>query len=329
METKMYREQIWCLKGLAIISVIYAHCSNRISYNEIDTFLDNIRNNIGTIGVPLFLIISGFLFHNEQPVREFWRKKRGMIAQWLIWGTLIWAYEVIRKGLGYANILEWLAGIGTYLWFMHTIMLLWLIFFYIRNTRLQFVFLVLSIIYHIVTYDLMLKTVVNDNIIANDVMCHMPFFVFGLCLQDKTLQDVCHKIFLKRLKWLRGGCAVVCILLALWANGNKIAYDSPFFLLYIMGSGVCCLAISECLVQYECTKKALCWLGKYSYMIYLTHMPIAGIISNLFSRSKYLLYGVMLYPLIAVAASALCIYILKTICGKFHVLTFLVGVREN
>lgn len=51
---KKYNEQIYFLKGLAIICVIYAHCVNRVSYNRIDLFLDNVRNNIGTIGVPIF-----------------------------------------------------------------------------------------------------------------------------------------------------------------------------------------------------------------------------------------------------------------------------------
>ena len=200
-----HREQIWCLKGLAIISVIYAHCSNRTSYSAIDVFLDNIRNNIGTVGVPIFLLLSGYLFHNNIPLRQFLKKKRKLVIQWLLWGTLIWGYEVLRKGLGYANLFEWLAGIGTYLWFMHTIVILWLIFYYVRNTRAQIILFVLSFLYHIITYDFKIRTFINDIGVVNDVLCHMPFFAFGLCLQNGSIYGFLKSLLRKKYIWFRGG----------------------------------------------------------------------------------------------------------------------------
>lgn len=68
-------ELIYKLKGIAIISVVCAHCGNRTSYTAIDLFLNNARNNIATIGVPLFFIISGYLMRNDKPYLQFWKRK--------------------------------------------------------------------------------------------------------------------------------------------------------------------------------------------------------------------------------------------------------------
>lgn len=311
-----YREPIWCLKGLAIISVIYAHCPNRVSYSAVDAFLDNVRNNIGTVGVPIFLLLSGYLFHNNISARQFWRKKRKLMIQWLFWGTAVWGYEVLRKGLGYANLLKWLAGIGTYLWFMHTIVILWLIFYYARNVRIQITLFVLSLLYHIITYDFGIRTFVNDIGVVNNVLCHMPFFAFGLCLQNERAYGFLERLLRKKYIWFRGGIALICIFFALLINKNKVAYGSPLFLMFIAGSGILCIEICRIIRQNERISSILCWLGKNSYIIYLTHMPIAGIVSNVCSRSRYLLYGVILYPLAAVAVSAAGVFLLDRICKK-------------
>lgn len=313
-----HREQIWCLKGLAIISVIYAHCSNRVSYTAIDIFLDNIRNNIGTVGVPIFLLLSGYLFHNYIPLRQFLKKKRKLVIQWLFWGTLVWGYEVLRKGLGYANLFEWLAGIGTYLWFMHTIFILWLIFYYVRNTRAQIILFVLSFLYHIITYDFKIRTFVNDIGVVNDILCQMPFFAFGLCLQNRRIYGFLKSLLRKKYIWLRGGIAIVGIFFALLINKNKVVYESPLFLMFIAGCGILCIEICRVIWQNERIKSILCWLGKNSYIIYLTHMPIAGIVSSVCSRNRYLVCGVILYPLAAAAISALGVFLLGWICEKIN-----------
>lgn len=326
MESK---DQIWYLKGLAIISVIYAHCPNRVSYNVVDAFLDNIRNNIGTIGVPLFIVLSGYLFHNRIPVMMYWKKKKRIIIQWLIWGTIIWGYEVARKGLGYANLFKWLMGIGSYLWYMPVILLLWLLFYYIKDARIQITLLAFSAIYHVFTYDLAIHMIDSAGIIINNVLCHMPFFIFGLCLQNKEISNFCKNIFAPQYKWLRGGITTAGIFLTIWVNENKVTYDSPLFLVFIAAIGIQSVELYRLLRKFEKITKPICWLGRNSYIIYLSHLPIAGICSSLFSRSRYLLYGVLVYPLLAVLFSALGILVLKRICGKYSMLNFLISVGED
>lgn len=62
-------QKIILLKGIAILSVVFAHCNNRISTNIVEMVLNQVAVNIGTIGVPIFLYYRKFLLPEESWIK--------------------------------------------------------------------------------------------------------------------------------------------------------------------------------------------------------------------------------------------------------------------
>ena len=311
-------ELIYKLKGIAILSVVCAHCGNRVSYTSLDLFLNDVRNNIATIGVPLFFVISGYLMKNGTPYLEFWKHKwNTTIVPWLFWGIIVWIYEVIRKGLGYADLLEWLWGIGTYLWFMRTIALFWAILYFLRNRKQKFFVFFLSVIVRVCLYDIF--NIKIDNVVLTDFILNLPFFSFGMWMKEAEISKNMKQdsVIIKIL-------AGFFIIVALLKNQHNITYASPLFLIYIVGCAIIIITLEKKIHNSFINNKLVIW-GKYSYFIYLIHMPLAGIVSNLFSRNSALLYLVFLQPVLVLLATEYIIKILERICNRYQSFSFVLG----
>lgn len=81
------------IRGCAILSVAYAHSA---SFSNI--FLDNLSSLLGVVGVPLFLIASGY-YYKKQPWKEFFSNKlKNIVSPWIIWGSV--AFGVSYMALG-------------------------------------------------------------------------------------------------------------------------------------------------------------------------------------------------------------------------------------
>lgn len=322
----MRERKTWidALKGIAIISVVYAHCNNRISMNQIDQFLECIRGCLGTLGVPIFMILSGYLFNNNRSLMLFLKNKIRVVLPWIFWGTAVWLYEVFRKGLGYAKLLDWLLGFGTYLWFMRTIMIFWVFFYFIRKRELKVLFLIVAVILRILIYDINDSCYIGDHFMVSSIVCHLPFFVFGMVAKEYEWDKLYSRFYRKEVLLL----SLIVIIAVMVRNDFLITYESPLFLVYI---GAWYLILYEAVVHIVSPKweNFFAFLGKNSYLIYLVHMPVAGIVSNLFSRTSLTLYFVLLYPLIAVAIVVPAVYTLNNVFGENQVVSNIIGTRQN
>ena len=79
------QETLSLLKGLAIFSVICAHCytipANTTGFGLACSLL---IHNIGTLGVLCFFVVSGYLYNCEN-ITRFWIKKAKWIClPWLV-----------------------------------------------------------------------------------------------------------------------------------------------------------------------------------------------------------------------------------------------------
>lgn len=70
-------ETIDYINGLAIISVISAHCNSVLNTtNRFAVISSLFLQNIGTLGVICFFVISGILFHYPgKDIGQFFQKK--------------------------------------------------------------------------------------------------------------------------------------------------------------------------------------------------------------------------------------------------------------
>lgn len=313
-------EIIYKMKGIAIISVIFAHCGNRITHSIVDMNLDYIRGSIGTIGVPIFLIISGYLYNNNKPFWEFWKSKfESTIIPWLFWGTFVWSYEVVRKGLDYAKLSEWLLGIGTYLWYMRTIVLLWLVLYFVKKYQTKLILFFCVCAGRVIVYDFHLVPITN--LIVENFVLWLPFFIFGMVLKDSE------KLKKYKIKKTNSIIAIICVVsIVLYHRGN-ITYFSEMFLLYAFGCSYIIFCMMKKFFGAGILNEELLFLGKNSFLIYMIHMPLAGAMSNLFSREIFLLYMVLLQPLGVIVIAKFGIKLLELFSEKFSWISTVTGVN--
>lgn len=309
-------EKIYQLKAIAIFCVICAHCGNRVSYSETALFMDQIRYSIAGVGVPIFFIVSGYLFNNNKSFGAFWKGKlEHVVLPWLFWGTAVWGYEVIRKGLSYAKLWEWLLGVNTYLWFLPTIMIFWFVYFFAKKSWIRNLVLGLTFAAYVtLNYVPMDYQAVNISIV-NNILANAPFFATGVFLKDYADHFDVNKV--KLLHFL-----AVIMLLIIW----YFAFGRVERLLVIAGCVILFLLLLDKL-KNKTVKKWLTNIGIDSYAIYLVHMPAAGLVSNLFSRSLITQYLVLIQPIIVIIIVEVFIYLLRLFIIKSEFIEIVTGLK--
>ena len=68
IDKKIESDSIYWIKIVAILFTIFAHVVN-------NSTLGKVFGIVGTFGVPLFLVISGYFLSNKNRPLEFWKKK--------------------------------------------------------------------------------------------------------------------------------------------------------------------------------------------------------------------------------------------------------------
>ena len=138
-KSKIDSDLISSLRFLAIIGVVSAHTY----YLPSQTYISNILNLFGRTGVGLFFVIAGYLFafNNDNFSSLLSKKFKTLIIPWVFTGTAVYLYNVIRKGGDSVfSYIKWILGSGTYLWYMVTLLLLYLIFGICRRWKISIYF---------------------------------------------------------------------------------------------------------------------------------------------------------------------------------------------
>ena len=103
-------EMIDCIKALAIIMVVIAHCieygSGSIYLNNQEYFSNYIFKAITSFHMPLFMFISGFLLfkNNSTSIGKLFKKKtHSLLLPAIMWNLLFEGvtivYKILREGV--------------------------------------------------------------------------------------------------------------------------------------------------------------------------------------------------------------------------------------
>ena len=279
MEGNKRDKSVDCIRGLAIFSVICAHCSSNLDKsNKIAEASSIVLSNIGTYGVVCFFFLSGYLFHYNNDFVGYWEKRLNrLIVPWVISASIVYFYVYIRKHQ--ISILTWVnfvIGNGSYLYYITILLaltLLFTLFGFLRNT-----------------YSLILLTAVSviSNLILWDEFCITPYlnvfnwvgyFSLGVLAQRSNLSLKAlfgNQIIKVSIVILEIG-AITYVLLwqftgSYWGIPGFIISVTGAFFLFELG-----IIISK--FKYISFFSVTC--GKESYFIYLWHMPIAGVTARL------------------------------------------------
>lgn len=289
---------IWELKGFFIFTILFAHMP--LLWGGV---FETMRYYIGIIGVPSFLMMSGYFdYESKTPLL---RRLKKLLIPLLIWGTLTYGLDLIphfSKDQSFMGVLygwlKWTYGCGTWLYFVP--MLLWcmLLSRYVN----KWILIVLGIV----------STALGVTIIPyNDAFTPYvnPFNFILYFLLGRITREY-------HWNWERNWLVIVSFIIAtasLWIWNE----DRPHYF------HLCCIpfCLSIFIIAWNIFSKVhwawAIWIGKVSFVIYFCHMQIAGITNTTLS----LLWGspleLLKYP-IAIIIVLLFVYILYFVLNKFN-----------
>lgn len=321
---KRESDAIWIMKAVAVLAIVSCHCCevdpNAGLINQIATYF---FEGWMRFGVPVFYFLSGYFFRcEEKGFSNFWKKKFiTIIIPWIVTGTAIWMYVVLRKGgislrgwLGFVFLRE------SYLYYLTNLIAFYLVLYYVRKWKyLRYAVscaVVLSIILQICGIR-NLFTLTDMMQVTNPFICFYIGMVFGI------------RKWLGRFRagiWSLGICFFIgfrVIDRVCTMNGN---YAWMIFLITFLALIISLFSISYQLAGKE--QKILQAVGRKSYSIYLLHMPAAGVIANLLNRSYSFAILTFVRPIIVIAITMFLVWIYEKITKKNKWFMLLIGERE-
>ena len=259
---------VYVLRAISIICVVAAHCDSFLSNAEI------IRRLLGTIGVPSFLICSGYFFNQKEPAKQFWMKKlKNIIVPWIIWGIITYAISELfgEKRISIYQCLKWILGYKTWLYYVPVL----LICFFLGRFCTNRLWIILYLGLFFVSWSLSYLGVLSNGVITlyQNPFNHVGFFILGMLLSKSNW------LTLKITKDKKVVVLILFIIISLvyafcgkgigyWASIFSIPFELLAFIVLFWFAGF--LADWNILVQ----------IGKKSFFIFFVHMQIGIEISK-------------------------------------------------
>lgn len=280
----------WIAKGLAVIAIVACHCchvsENASALNQISYKFMNLWMGLG---VPVFYFFAGYFMNTRIGWRAFWKKKSiTIILPWIFTGSMVWLYVVLRKGgASFSGWADFVLFKQSYLYFLTDLIIFYVFTWLIRSKKatslvLAFVVLILFLndIFHFKTLDMILGYIYLNNYV---------YFLFGKCLSYSKCQ------------WHNKPTETVgCI--AAWFVLHFLELGEMQYIIRLVNGclGIMGMIYISVWIKDTMLGRVVETFGKRSFCIYLLHMPIAGIIANLFNRTEKLSFLTIFRPLIVI-----------------------------
>ena len=127
------------LRIFAIFSVVCAHAASiDEGASQANVIASMLLGCVSAMGVPLFFIISGYLYEKtSKSFVEFWLSRFKMvIVPWLFCETGLWLYVVLRKGgITFFNWLKFVIGYQSTAYYLTLLILFYILFWKVKKVR--------------------------------------------------------------------------------------------------------------------------------------------------------------------------------------------------
>lgn len=258
---------------------------------------------IGVVGVPSFLMMSGYFdFGSKRPLHL---RLKNLLIPLLIWGTLTYSLDLIlhfNNASSFTGVLygwlKWTYGCGTWLYFVPMLIWCMLLSRYIN----KWILIVLGIV----------STALGVTIIPyNDVFTpYVDPFNFILYFSLGRLAREYH------WEWEKSWLVVVSVIIAivsLWIWNEE---RPQYFNLYCIP-----FCISIFIISWTIFRRVLwiwvIWIGKVSFVIYFCHMQIVGKVDSLLSFLRGSPLELLKYP-IAFAVVVVFVYLTQYLLKRIN-----------
>lgn len=297
----------YALRGLAIISVAYAH-----SLSLSTDVLQRIGEAIGIIGVPLFMVSSGYYFKYESWNTLATKLTEGIISPWLIWGTIAFAISSLLGAVSnnLSSFIAFIIGHGTWLYYIPVYIIIRCIFNCHATNSFLYGTILLSIVSNIVSFYLPGKLAPISSWCTpwQNPFNWCGFFAVGILIRRLELFTLLcnnHRI----AKTLLSALSLIIFVLLI-AIPWKINYWNPIAVIFEYLIVFALLGLTG-LSQ----NRFLRVLGKNSLLIYLLHIQLGIASANIIFRFLHFpeIIVLMVKPLTVLAITMLLIIIIREI----------------
>lgn len=273
------------LKGLAIICVVIAH-TNVLNGNSIivDRFLNPLFGNIGLLGVPVFFLLSGyFYFNNSQKITVIIKNKiKTIIVPWIFCSSLVFIASSFSgeqlNTISYFSYIKFVVGYGSIYYYLTVLFIFYIVFFFIKS-RIEVY--ILPII--IANFLMIIQTEYTQIYPYLNPLNWILFFALGIIINK-------YQVFIKLTNFFRNHNIIVflcftCFLIYnTWLFPINKSVDSYFDITSLVFELFSICFFMSLKVSNNYINQFIEYLGKVSFTIYLTHLPIAGFVNVLFNR---------------------------------------------
>lgn len=278
---------IFDMKGIAIFSVICAHMADLPeSAAAVNVVCANIVKSFGCLGVPVFLVLSGYLFVQsaQRPFLQFWKKKvLSLFLPWLLWASVLYVYVSVRHGgFGVWEWLKFIIGVDTPFYYLTSLCICYLVYFTLkRNAAFISATAALSICMNLATALFYDELSVYINPFLNPLNW-MVYFAAGMLIAQKwNINVIGRNLYAKRYILL--GLSVLLFTASILQGGYLAywkVYSMPVFAVFF-------LTAAAFASRMEGKRGFWTTAGEYSFAIYLLHSPAASVCVNLKNRIDF------------------------------------------
>lgn len=329
------RTYIYILKGLAIFSVVCAHTAPTVADATLSAqVFSSLLNYIGTMGVPVFFLISGYLFDkNTRSFKDFWKKKLfSIVVPWLFCETLLWLYIVLRKGgIGIKQWILFLLGYQHSTYYLSVLMVLFLLFWILKKDWQIYVMMIVSL-FSIISTGWSIGIYRLNEFVGNyylNFLNWLVFFAIGLILSRKDGMELLFRTIATKKTVLVCSMLISCCYFAIsFALDADIYYFSRYSLIAHSANIIMIFGLASHIanMKNDCGLRIICEIGKYSFSIYLLHQFLAGVVVAI--TNKIGLAGLILIrPFVVIGGVMLGIWLLHRMFGSNRLVRVLLGIR--
>ena len=316
------------LRIIGILLVVSCHCCHLLSsknYSLYSRYLSGFMNSIGTLGVVLFFIISGYFFAGTvYSFLSFWKRKvKTLLIPWILTAILVYLWGTIRKGgfsvvvMGYEII-----GFSSYTWYLSVLCFCYLIMWPIRDS--------IWAIGIIGVFSFSFACLYNAGLLG------ISFPQLGNVLPLNWLCYFCFGMIINRVgipvlpRWIGVALFSIVVSITIWLTykGLTVSYGKSFFPIYALVGSV---SIVLSVLPITCTRNDIVHrFADSTFSIYLLHMPVAGVIAKLFNMLFYspIILRVFLCVLISFCFIEM-IHWVATRVGLGHIIETCIGYRKR
>jgi fucose 4-O-acetylase-like acetyltransferase len=337
-------EFIDLLKGFAIFCVLWGH-SIQYLRDGYDFFHDPVFEFIYSFHMPLFFMISGFFFKSSLKLnaKEFLCKKmKQLLLPCFVWACLFMCFRFGKSIYTENSNFDWIQEFNTLIipfrwpfWFLKELFKSYaIVFFSYKVLKKEWIAFVLSICL----------------VLLSPYQCSMqrfllPLFWLGIYLKNH------YQFVLKYSKWILGISGLAFGLCLLFWNGDYTIYRTSFdffsmrnlnfsfvgadiaFFRFLIGATGSIFWFTLFQRIYKKTRFCLCAekIGTQTLSVYILQFTVLENIINRildFPTINSWVYNLLVTPLVAFLALAICLGIIKIIKNKYLKL-FLFGSLER